>query len=290
MYSLDINFLNDRVERPTETGRPDPRIVQDSPRPIFLGVGVAALLLGSVVGLWVFLQSRNAALAQRQAELDSELAALQAQLSEVDTINQQITAINTEVQALGSVFNQIKPWSALLQDIRDRVPANVRIGSIEQLSDEESATAAAAGQPSPAPQPSPAASPTDPNAAPADPNAAPVAPAPPATSVVQISGLARSFDDVNDFVLTLKRSPFLEAEETRLLTAELIDNPTQIEFGEGIQSNNIEVELPQVVQYTISSQLTDLPASELFQDLERTLAVGLTARIQALRERGVIQP
>ncbi|NJO51843.1 MAG: hypothetical protein HC840_23250, partial [Leptolyngbyaceae cyanobacterium RM2_2_4] len=119
MYSLDINFLNDRVERPAETGRPDPRIVQDSPRPIFLGVGVAALLLGSVVGLWVFLQSRNAALAERQAELDSELAALQAQLSEVDTINQQISAINTEVQALGSVFNQIKPWSALLQDFRD---------------------------------------------------------------------------------------------------------------------------------------------------------------------------
>lgn len=277
MYSLDINFLNDRVERPAETGRPDPRIVQDSPRPIFLGVGVAALLLGSVVGLWVFLQSRNAALAQRQAELDSELAALQAQLSEVDTINQQVSAINSEVQALGSVFNQIKPWSALLQDIRDRVPANVRIGLIEQLSDEDSATTAAAAQPSPA------ASPTDPNAAPA-------APPPPTTSVVQISGLARSFDDVNDFVLTLKRSPFLEAEETRLLTAELIDNPTQIEFGEGIQSNNVEVELPQVVQYTISSRLTDLPATELFQDLERTLAVGLTARIQALRERGVIQP
>jgi type IV pilus assembly protein PilN len=284
MYSLDINFLNDRVERPAETGRPDPRVVQDSPRPIFLGVGVAALLLGSVAGLWVFLQSRNAALAQRQAELDSELAALQAQLSEVDTIEQQVTAINTEVQALGSVFNQIKPWSALLQDIRDRVPANVRIGLIEQLSDEDSATTATAAQPSPA------ASPTDPNAAPADPNAAPVAPPPPTTSVVQISGLARSFDDVNDFVLTLKRSPFLEAEETRLLTAELIDNPTQIEFGEGIQSNNVEVELPQVVQYTISSRLTDLPATELFQDLERTLAVGLTARIQALRERGVIQP
>jgi len=221
-------------------------------------------------------------LAQRQAELDSELAALQAQLSEVDTINQQISAINTEVQALGSVFNQIKPWSALLQDIRDRVPANVRIGLIEQLSDEDSAAATAATQPSPA------ASPADPNA-PADPEAAPP-PAPPATSVIQVSGLARSFDDVNDFVLTLKRSPFLEAEETRLLTAQLIDNPTQIEFGEGIQAGNIEVELPQVVEYTISSRLTDLPASELFQDLERTLAVGLTARIQALRERGVIQP
>jgi type IV pilus assembly protein PilN len=284
MYSLDINFLNDRVERPVESGKPDPRIIRDSPRPIYLGVGVAVLLLGSVVGLWAFLQNRNAVLAQRQAELDSELAALQAQLSEVDVINQQISAINTEVQALGSVFNQIKPWSALLQDIRDRVPANVRIGLIEQLSDEDSASATAAAQPTPA------APPADPNAQEGEAAAAAPAPAPPATSVIQISGLARSFDDANDFVLTLKRSPFLRAESTRLLTAELIDNPTQIEFGEGVQSSGIEVALPQVVEYTIASQLTDLPASELFQDLERTLAVGLTARIQALRERGVIQP
>ena len=285
MYSLDINFLNDRLERQVDATAPRSSAAQDSPRPIFLGVGVAALLLGSVVGLWVFLQTRNAALTERQAELDSELAALQAQLSEVDTINQQVSAINTEVDALGSVFNQIKPWSALLQDIRDRVPADVRIGLIEQLNDEDSAAAATAAQPSPAPSPSPAA---DPNAEGGQVPAA--APAPPATSVVQISGLARSFDAANDFVLTLKRSPFLDAEETRLLTAELIDNPTQIEFGEGIQGSDIEVELPQVVEYTISSRLTDLPASELFQDLERTLAVGLTTRIQALRDRGVIEP
>jgi type IV pilus assembly protein PilN len=69
----------------------------------------------------------------------------------------------------------------------------------------------------------------------------------------------------------------------------LIDNPTAIEFvGRGDRS--LQVELPKIVQYTISAGLTKRPASELLQDMKNTLAVGLPARVDALRDLGVIKP
>ncbi|HEY9658693.1 MAG TPA: PilN domain-containing protein, partial [Allocoleopsis sp.] len=144
----------------------------------------------------------------------------------------------------------------------------------------------------PAPSPSPTASPSPG----ASPGAAQVPETPePPPSTVQIKGYARSFNDVNDFVLTLQRSPFLNADQVNLVTSQLVANPTQIELptasgGAAGGQPQIEVELPQVVQFTIEGGLTNLPASALLQDLERTLSVGLATRIQALRDRGVIQP
>ncbi|NJO42589.1 MAG: hypothetical protein HC865_18725 [Cyanobacteria bacterium RU_5_0] len=218
------------------------------------------------------LQNQNQQLAQRRDELDSQLTALDAQLDVINQINAEITQIDAENRALATVFDRIKPWSAVLQDVRGRVPVGVQIGNIEQLEPERVA----------APSPSPNASPS-PDAA----QTPPPAPEPP-QSRIQITGYARTFNDVNDFVLTLQRSPFLESEEVKLVTSQLVDNPTQITFDENANAN-LEVELPQVVQYTIEGSLTNLPASDLLQDLERTLSVGLSTRIQALRDRG-IQP
>ncbi|HEY9623387.1 MAG TPA: PilN domain-containing protein [Crinalium sp.] len=281
MYSLDINFLNDRVERAPEVGgRAPARVVQDSPRPLYIGTAIGVFGLAVVLGSWVILQQRNASLEARRAELDTQLTALQAQLQEVDSINAQVAAINAENKALATVFDRIKPWSAILQDVRDRVPTGVQVALIEQK-DPTTQPGAAPPPPSPSPAAGDAAAPA-------------AAPAEPPPSTIQISGQARNFSDVNDFLLTLQRSPFLETDKTRLVTAELIDNPTQVKFEENqrqtTSSNQVQVQLPKVVQFTIESTLTNLPASELLQDMERTLAVGLPARIQSLRDRGVIQP
>lgn len=278
MYSLDVNFLNDRAERPSEAGLARGRApVAADPRPYYIGAIIAVALPALVGGFWLYLQNQNSTLEQRQAELDSQLTALQAQLGEVTNINNQIQAIESENQALASVFDYIKPWSAVLQDVRSRVPNGVQIVNIEQLEAEQ----AAAPPPSPSPSPSPAE-----GEAAAPPPPAPEAPPP----KIAVSGVARSFNDVNDFVLTLQRSPFLEGEEVKLVSSELIDNPTEVEFAnQQGGGRNLEVQLPQVVQYTIEGNLTNLPASELLQDLERTLSVGLASRIQALRDRGVLQ-
>lgn len=283
MYSLDINFLNDRSERPTEGGlarRGKGAATAGDPRAYYVGLGLAIALPALVVGAWLFLQNQNGQLERRQAELDSQLTALQAQLGEVNTINAQVNQIETENQALASVFDFIKPWSAILQDVRARVPNGVQISSIEQLVQE-------APPAPPPPSPSPSPSPADGQAAAPVPE--PVIPPPPPPKLA-ISGVARSFNDVNDFVLTLQRSPFLEGQEVKLVTSKLIDNPTAVEFANQNNTPDLEVKLPQVVEYRIEGNLTNLPASDLLQDLERTLSVGLASRIQALRDRGVLQP
>ena len=44
-----------------------------------------------------------------------------------------------------------------------------------------------------------------------------------------------------------------------------------------------------LVDYTIQANITSTPAAELMDELERQGAVGLVARLRALRETGVIE-
>ncbi|MCU0567052.1 MAG: PilN domain-containing protein [Oculatellaceae cyanobacterium Prado106] len=286
MYALDINFLKDRATRPTSGGKKPSGGGgggSASPAPFYAGLVVAIALPALALGAWGFLQAQNGGLEQRQAELDSELATITSQQNEVAAINKQVSDYEADNLALATVFDQIKPWSGILQDIRDRVPNGVQISEILQEAPEAPPVAAATPSPSPTTSPSPGASP-DPAAA-----AIPVVP-PPGQPKVKITGRARSFNEVNDFILTLQRSPFLNSEKTSLVSSKLIDNPTQIEFTSQADTARPDVKLPPVVEYTIESSLTDLPASALLTDLERTLSVGLASRIQALRDRGVLKP
>lgn len=285
MYGLDVNFLNDRAQRQTEAGLRN-AAVKDDPRPYYIGGGVALALLAAVGGAWFLLNGQNAELEKRRADLDGQLVALQAKLGEVQNVNQQVSQIESENQALATVFDQIKPWSAVLQDVRDRVPNGIQLDKIEQLAPTVAPAAAAAPVPPPSPSPSPEASPAA--GAPAD--VPVVAAAPVSQPRISLSGKARSFNDVNDFLLTLQQSPFLRGEDLKIVKSELIDNPTQVEFTGQAASGEITVELPKVVEYTIEGDFSDMTASELLQDLERTLSVGLAARIQALRDRGVLKP
>lgn len=244
MYSLDINFLNDRAERPAAGGDIAPAAAQGPVNwtPAIIGVIVGAIPLALVLGGWLFLQNRNAALQGRVAELDAQLAAQQAAEAQLSEANARAQQAEDDARALVTVFDEIKPWSAMLQNFRDTVPNGVQITDIQQTAGEDG-------------------------------------------DQINITGFANSFDDVNDFVLVLSRSPFIEAEGTRLDSATLTDSPISFELPEGSPAD-VEIRVPQVVQYSITAQVTELPASELIPELESTLAVGLTSRIQALEDRG----
>jgi type IV pilus assembly protein PilN len=281
MYALDINFLNDRTERQSELGQRKPKGPVNQV-PFYIGLAVAIALPALALGAWAFLQSQNGTLEQRQAALDSELATVKTQQAEVDAITKQVKDYEADNTALATVFDRIKPWSGILQDIRDRVPNGVQISMIEQIPPEAAAPVAASPSPSPSASPSPNAP------------VIPVVVAPSAAQRIRLTGRAKSFSEVNDFILTLQRSPFLTSKDTKLATSKLIDNPTKISFeekeGQSTSSDKVEIKFPQVVEYTIDTTLTELPASALLQDLERTLSVGLASRIQALRDRGVLKP
>ncbi|MEQ9236845.1 PilN domain-containing protein [Coleofasciculus sp. E2-BRE-01] len=263
MYSLDINFLKDRPDyRQPDKGSESPKakkqIQMGEMTPLIIGVIVGLLPLALAAGIgFLWLPQQNAKLNQEIAEIDAELQSLQAEKNKINNLNTQIQAVRQETEALATVFNQIKPWSAILQDIRDRVPSGVQIQAIEQT---ETETEAAEGTEGSTPLP---------------------------TINVEISGVAETFDDVNNFLLTLKQSPFFQDEETRIVSAQLVDNPAELEVPEKEDNQDaaeVTYDLPPVVDYTVQTSLTNVPASELLREIDRKGAVGLVARIKALQQ------
>jgi type IV pilus assembly protein PilN len=274
MYGLDINFLNDRPEyKPDKAKRTKTRTAAPQTRtPLILGLLAAVILPGIAVGLLLFLQKANADLEQEQAALDTQLGNLEAKRREIGNVNKQTKEIKAETEALATVFNTVKPWSALLQDIRDRVPANVRVTGITQA-----ATTAKA--------PAPVASPS--------PGAAPVATLPQYGNIT-IAGSANDFNDVNDFLLVLQKSNFLQAGQTKLLNVEREQQsrklePLRLKNLPTASTSEDAPEIPRQVTFTIEAALNDVKASELLRELERKGAAGLVTRIKDLQERGVIQ-
>ncbi|BAW96447.1 fimbrial assembly protein (PilN) family protein [[Synechococcus] sp. NIES-970] len=97
---------------------------------------------------------------------------------------------------------------------------------------------------------------------------------------VLVRGTARTFTEVNDFVLNLPESPLLQGEEIYIVNANLVDNPVtaeQVEFPRPVASFS----LPQVVEYTVSVSLRDLTDAEVIQTLEAQGARGMAERLRS---------
>lgn len=256
MYNIDINFLRDRkldsTSRTTVVKRA--RVTPMSEKlPIFIGAGVGVALIAASGGALLFLNSQKASTEREIAELEAEINRLQGQNQDVQRIQGEINAVEEEIGALVSVLNNIKPWSALLVEIGQVVPPNIQIQSIAQ-SDEDT---------------------------------------------ILINGIADSYEDINDFALTLKNSQFLDSETTRIISSSKIDHPSTVQLSEAgdSQANNLPlsdnlptVELPQVISYSIETNLSDIPASQLVSVLRNRGAIGLVSRIKTLEQKGAIKP
>ena len=286
MYSLDVNFLKDRGVQ-SEIGLKPRSTPKGAMTPLYIGVGVGLFFPAVVLGLLFFLQQQTAQLQGRSQELDQQLGELKKSEDQIAQLNKQIAQVNEETTALASVFNQIKPWSGILQDIREDVPPNVQIKTIQQTE--------VAPKPPPAGASAPKAKPSAKAASNAKEATSQATNEPQKIMQLDISGTARTFDDVGYFLLTLKRSPFLKSDETQLSKAQLVNNPTKLEIPESkLQSAVKETyELPKVVEYTIKTTLNDVPAADIVRELKRKGALGLETRIrtlQQIQEKGANQP
>ncbi|MBD2485155.1 PilN domain-containing protein [Planktothrix sp. FACHB-1365] len=274
MYNLDINFLNDRpdlLER--EVRRQDAPTQNIDQTPILIGAGVALALNAIVGGAWFIFHQQNTDLTKERDALVATLGQKTSEVEALDKINAETAQANKEADALATVFNQIKPWSALTLELGELMQvAGVRILNIEQT-EPDTATAAA-----PAPSPSPAA----------DQAAAP--PPEPKTAQLKISGVANTYTQINDFVLLLNQSPFFNGEKTKLIEAKLEENPTQlVAKSPDADSGTAKPQLQPVVKYTIETYLSLATASELLPQLQKNGALGLVNRIKTLEEKGVIK-
>ncbi len=260
MYSLDINFLKDRPEyqKTTATKVQKTSIQLGNLIPVYIGVGVGLVLPGLMfIGLSI-LEGKTAELTQEIAKLEEESKSLDGQIGNINKIKAETASINSQTKALVTVFDQIRPWSAMLQDLRDRIPGKVQIETIRQIA---------------APPPG-------------VPGTTPINTA----GFLEISGFAISYALVNDFALSLGQSKFLN--ETKIITAELIDAPAITGFlppkADKFSKSDVKVKPLQIVKYTIKTGLSSVPASDLIQELEKKGTVGLVDRLRNIKKVGVI--
>lgn len=254
MYSLDVNFLKDRA-RPEKGSEKKPRksMPVGDMTPLYIGLGIGLCFPIFVGAAWFILQTKSGELQSSINTLEQQNQELEAKIGDIKKISAEIKAVKDETQALVTVFDQIRPWSAMLLDIKQRIPGTVQLESVKQVAQVGVApgTASTTG--------------TIP------------------TSGVEINGFARSFNDVNDFLLTMKQSRFFNANDARISTAESV--PAQLPSGVVLPPG---FKPPQVVKYTIQTNLSDIRASELMRELEEKGTVGLVARIRSLQQTGAL--
>ena len=252
MYSLDVNFLKDRyLEDKSKTAskktKESPTVSLDDRLPYIWG-GIALVFFPLLALLsWWMVNAQIGKMEKASKSLDGDLQSLQGQNAERAKLSQEVKQTEQQTQSLVTVFNYIKPWSAILNDIKSRTLPGVQIVSIED--------SGAEGQ---------------------------------QIQNLTIQGYAKTYDNVNDFLLALQGSRLLSAEKTIIKSAELIDLPVKWE-GVDSSENGVEVVFPKVVSYTIATELNQVPASELLAELRSQGAIGLVARIRNLQQKGVIE-
>ncbi len=317
MYSLDINLLSERPEY--QTGR-QPRssggstIVTRSEYgkiPLYIGAGVAALALLTTGAGWLLLGQQTSQMEAKQQDLDLKLGNLKAQDARLASLTAETAQISGETKALAGIFNQVQPWSAVLQDLRESIPQGVKIASILQTEKSNApkvVPASASGKPTSGSKlidkindvPNPEAA-LAPGAAPvaatpgATPSSVPKAllPGDIPTAKLEIIGTAKTFEEVNNFMLTLKRSTFFNPDDTQLLTATLaaggkVEEAVKEQKPKSAATTTLE--LPKIVEYKIQTSLNRIPANDLIGELERKGAVGLVTRLRTLQQQEVLKP
>jgi len=256
MYSLDVNFLKDRhlkqTGEKTTADKMPTAINLSKQKPLLIGVGVGAGLLALTGLLGLIVGWQTSATQATIQTLDGKLGQLQGQSKKIEDLKGQLTAVEAENQALVTVFNQIRPWSAILQEIRQQTPPNVQLTSLQQVD------------------------------VPANPDQG----QPNRANRLKISGFASSYEAVNDYLLTLQASPFLQGKKTVIECAALADLPVQV----ANEYKNTNVTFPPAVQFVITAQLSDTPAIEQLPNLARNGAIGVITRINTLKRQGAIQP
>jgi type IV pilus assembly protein PilN len=247
MYSLDVNFLKDRgldtaAKTDTPTQKPKKSII--SQLPIFVGLIIAIVAPALTFGYLKQIEGQKTEAEKDIESIDSEIGSIGGQNQQIDEIKAQIQQLDQETKALVGVFEKIKPWSAILQEISDRTPPGVQIDSLQQNG---SGT----------------------------------------NTQLLISGTARSYNDINDFVLFLQRSQFINGQNTKLNNANLANFSVEIE-NQDVISEEFSLTVPEGVKYSITAQLSNTPASKLIRELDSKGSLGLTTRLKTLERKGAI--
>ncbi len=96
----------------------------------------------------------------------------------------------------------------------------------------------------------------------------------PAQSIL-LDGQVTNYNELNDFMLLLKASPLLDAEKTRLVSSTLQQATVGANFT--------------LVNFQLETAVTSKSPAELLPELQKRGAEGLVARVNLLKQQGVIK-
>ncbi|OIP78603.1 MAG: hypothetical protein AUK48_01345 [Oscillatoriales cyanobacterium CG2_30_44_21] len=232
MYTLDINFLSDRIAEQAQAEARPP--IADSQFLIY-GGAVAVAALAIIGGAWFILNGANEGIQTEISKLTAEETNLKGKIATLTAQEAELKGIEDRTNGLVSLFVGNLPASALSDEIRNRTPITVQVESITQ------ATAAA-----------------------------------PATgSTITLNGKATSYNELNDFLLLLKSSPLLDGTRTKLVTSTLQQATNDANFT--------------LVNFQVETATTTKSPAEILPELQKKGADGLVARINLLKQQGVIK-
>ena len=190
MYTLDINFLSDRIADEAQSIERQP--IADSQFLVY-GGAVAVVALAIVGGAFFVLNSQNEGIQQKLSTLTAEESKLNSQITALKSQEAELQAIQARTGELVNLFVGNLPVSAITDDIRKRTPITVQVEAITRSSVDATPQA-------------------------------------PASSILSLTGKATSYNELNDFLLLLKASPLLEGKETILVSSALQPATTDKNF------------------------------------------------------------
>ena len=242
MFSLDINFLKDRgldaaVAKETLIEQKSASIADKVP--IIAGAIIAIVLPAMTFGYSKTFEARQTKLKKEIQQIEADISKAQGQGKSLEDMEAQVKKARSETQALVSVFDKIRPWSAILREVGDRTPPGIQLDSLAQNG-----------------------------------------------SGIKINGVARSYSDVNDFVLFLQRSPFFDANKIVLGTVQSSSWTVNLENKDELP-DKVNLTIPKGVKYSIDAQLANKPNSQLIKELNNKGSLGLLTRLKTLENKGV---
>ncbi|TVQ56326.1 MAG: hypothetical protein EA366_10015 [Spirulina sp. DLM2.Bin59] len=270
MYGLDVNFLKDRAIAASpgavaKAKAPTRKVTLTELVPLIGGVAGGLLVVAIAGGWWGYQQLQIQQINEQLIVLDGQITALQQQNQRIQQLNTEIEVARRQTNGLAQVFARIFPWSAIIEDVRVRIPTGLQLRSF-RVSEADGAAA----------QPNPDG--TMPSTMPS----------------VTLDGYADSYGAVNVFSVSLQRSAFFDGNTVRITEAEQIADPhtiTAATTADGEGGGNVTIDLPQVVRYSITGNirdLTTLSSDELITQLRNKQNLGSVIRLETLRERGLL--
>ena len=246
MYYLDINFLRDRS--PEESVDLSQQLVQKKEPTVAdkIPIAVGAFIFILTPAItFMYLKNVQASTAKVQQEIQQ----IEREIADLGNQNKKIDAANAEIQ-------RVQQETAALVGVFEKITPWAAI--MQEVSDRtppgvlvESLQQSGSG----------------------------------GSTGVNIAGIARSYEDVNDFVLFLQRSPFFNGRQVRLNGASTTSFSVEVENEEDLPDNAF-LEIPDGVKYTISAQLNNVPSSQLKEEIEKKGSVGLVTRLDTLERKG----